>query len=96
MENLNVVLVKHPNCDKHFMFEAPKDVRLFVGDRVLCQTKRSPLEMGTCISASFEIMDYQLEDLWKVKKESLEPVVGLLKPQMFVYQKRNGANDENG
>ena len=85
MEKVNVVLVKHPNYNGQFMFRAPDGTKLTAGQRVLCDTSRGPCEMGTCVTDSFELFDYQLSQLWNTKIEKLKPVVGMLKPIMFVH-----------
>lgn len=93
MEMYRVVLVKHPNVEKQFMFKVPEKKFLDPGDRVLCNTSRGNCQMATCISPAFDILECQLKELWGVKPETLKPIVGILHPVMWVYEGDPHAED---
>ena len=81
-----IVVVKHPNCGTPYTFKVPKDVDLEVGEYVLCNTKRSKCEIGQCITPSFEIIEPKLQSFYGRTVDQLQPVVGRLKPQMFIFE----------
>lgn len=86
---VNVVLVKQHN-DNRLVFRVPKDKFLMPGDRVLCETSRNPMEMGECITDSFEIMDKHLKRFYGLEIEQLKPIVGYLKPIMIITERGEG------
>lgn len=95
MEKIRVVLVKHPGCTKQFMFKVPEKEYLKPGDRVLCETVIGPCEMGTCTSASFDITESQLRDLWGRDIKKIKPIVGELLPVMYVWDSEAKAYDKD-
>ena len=87
---VNVVIVKHQNDNRQFVFRLPKKKKLGVGTMVLCETSRNPMEMGECITDSFEIMDKHLERFYGLKIEQLKPIVGYLNPVMLGIERGEG------
>lgn len=92
--NVNIVIVKHQNCDVPFVFRVPEDKKLEVGDYILCETKKSPCEMGRCITPSFWIIEEQLISFYGKSAASLKPITGKLNPQMFLIERTVTASDE--
>jgi hypothetical protein len=88
VEYVEVVQCKHPNCNQVFTFRAPEnsEKKLTVGDRVLVNTSKGPCQMATCITPQFQINNVQLKELYGITDiNNLKPVVGYLKPIMFMY-----------
>ena len=84
---VKIVTVKHPGCGTPYTFRVPDNLDLKAGDRVLCNTKKAHCEMARCMTPSFEIIEPVLEELYGLKIEKLQPVVGFLKPIMYAYKK---------
>ena len=84
VKRAKIVVVKHPNCGTPFVFKVPNGVNLEAGDYILCKTHKKPLEIGRCITPSFEIIEPQLTEFYGRTIEQLQPVAGLLKPCMFL------------
>lgn len=83
MEEIKVVLIKHPNCGVQYIFRAPEGIPLHVGDYVLCKTKKSNNEIGRCITPAFWINEEQLLTFYGRKFKDLQPVVGKMEIEMF-------------
>ena len=85
---VSVVVCKHPNLDREYVFRAPEDVgrELRAGDRVLVNTSKGPNQMATCITPQFEIADFQLKEFYGVNTDKLQPVTAYLKPIVFAYK----------
>lgn len=47
---IDAVLVKHPSCDRLFLFQAPAFSYLTEGCKVLCETKYSPESEGEVVA----------------------------------------------
>ena len=47
---IDAVLVKHPSCDKLFLFQAPAFSYLNEGNNVICETKVSPEAEGEVVA----------------------------------------------
>ena len=88
MESIKIVQVKHPGCGVVYTFEAPESNELSPGEWVFCETKRNPMEIGQCITPSFFVNEVQLRTLYNITLKNLKPVIGRLKPEMFVYERR--------
>lgn len=89
-----IVTVKHPNCNVPYTFEVPEKLDLNVGNYVLCETKTSDiLQVGKCITPSFEIFGMQLREMYGIQPKNLRPVVGLLKPEMYAFRHRDGDDE---
>ena len=84
---VKIVVVKHPHCGIHYPFSVPENIDLQVGCLVLCKTRVSDSEVATCITPSFVVGEWQLEEFYGVKLKNLKPVVGILKPEMFPVEK---------
>ena len=93
MERKNVVLVKHPNDKEKYIFKVPDGKSLDAGDRVLCNTIRGHGQMGICITNSFPILEVQLKEWYGFSFNQLKPVVGILRPVMWVYEGERNAED---
>ena len=87
MEMIKIVQVKHPGCGVAYTFRAPEEPELKPGEYILCKTRRNPLEIGQCITPSFDVTKDQLENLYGIAEKNLKPVVGGLNPEMFFYKK---------
>lgn len=87
MENkYKVVLIKHPNCRREFIFTVPDNLSLKVGDYVLCKVRTNKiLQVGKCITSDFTILGIQLKEMYDVNENDLMPVVGYLKPIMYGF-----------
>ena len=86
VKRVTIVVVKHPNCATQYVFKVPKNVTLDCGDYILCSTKKNPCEIGRCVTPSFEIIEPQLIELYGRSVCQLQPVVGKLKPCMFLLK----------
>lgn len=84
---VNIVLIQHPNNPGWYVFRAPDNVQLNVGDRVLCTTSRGNCQFGQCITPSFRIGDWQLEQLYGVTVKKLKPITHRLIPEAFGFCK---------
>lgn len=87
-EFVNVVVVRHPNVDKTFIFRAPDSsgYKLDVGDYVLCDTVKGPGQIAKCITPQFRIADFHLKELYNVSIDKLRPVTAYLRPIAFVLK----------
>lgn len=83
MEEIKVVLIKHPNCGVQYIFRAPEGIPLHVGDYVLCKTNKSNNEIGQCITPAFWIKEEMLLNFYEWKSKDLQPVVGKMEIEMF-------------
>ena len=82
-----VVTVKHQNDNKPYTFKVPINLDLHVGDIVLCSTRTSKIpQVARCITPSFIILECQLKEFYGIHPNFLMPVVGILKPQMYVVE----------
>ena len=89
-----IVTVKHQNCNVPYTFEVPETLDLNVGNYVLCETKTSDIpQVGKCITPSFEILGVQLKEMYGIQPKNLRPVVGLLKPVMHAFVRRDGDDE---
>ena len=86
VKTIKIVTVKHPGMNVPFTFWCPGSLDLTPGDRVLVNTKKAHCEMARCMTPSFEIDEPTLEQMYGLKIEKLQPVVGYLKPIMYVYE----------
>lgn len=85
---IKIVQVKHPGCGIVYTFEAPRNVTLAPGEYVFCETKRSPMEIGQCITPSFFVNEIQLRTLYNITLKNLKPIVGRLNPEMFIEKRQ--------
>ena len=86
-EYFKVVTVKHQGCNIPYTFRVPENMTLDVGDFVMCKTKKHPVpQVGKCMTPSFRIGDFQLEELYQIKPQNLMPVVGILRPVMYAFE----------
>lgn len=85
VRKVKIVVVKHQNCNGKFVFKVPDQIDLSVGEYILCNTIRKLGEVGECTTPSFEINERQLREFYGVGIANLAPVIGRLKPRMFVY-----------
>lgn len=83
IEEIKIVIIKHPNCGVQFVFQAPEGVPFNVGDYVLCRTKKSSSEIGRCITPAFWINEEQLLNFYGRTFKDLKPVVGKMEIMMF-------------
>ena len=88
MESIKIVQVKHPGCGTVYTFEVHETVTLAPGEYVFCETKRSPMEIGQCITPSFFVNEVQLRSLYNITLKNLKPIVGRLNPEMFIVKRR--------
>ena len=84
VKRAKIVVVKHPNCGTHYVFKVPNGVNLDAGDYILCDTKKRMCEIGRCTTPSFEIIEPQLIEFYGRTINQLQPIVGMLKPCMFL------------
>ena len=82
-----VVTVKHQNDNKPYTFKVPTSLDLQVGDFVLCSTRTSRIpQVARCITPSFMILECQLKEFYGIHPNALMPVVGILKPKMYIVE----------
>jgi len=86
VKTIKIVTVKHPGMNVPFTFKVPETLDLCVGDRVLVNTKKAQCEMARCITPSFKIDEPVLMDLYGLNADKLMPVVGFLRPIMYVFE----------
>ena len=88
-EFVNVVVVRHPNDKRTFVFRAPDNAGyiLDVGDYVLCDTSKGPGQIARCITPQFRISDFHLREFYNVEIKDLRPVTAYLRPIAFVLKK---------
>lgn len=99
VEYVNVVVCKHPNLAKEFIFRAPDSSNhvLNVGDYVLCHTCRGPGQIARCVTPEFRIADFQLKEFYNVTIDKLAPVTAYLKPIVFTHvHVKEDAHGEDG
>jgi len=79
---VEVVVCRHPNINKDFMFRAPSnsEKKLGVGDWVLCDTCKGPNQIARCITPQFRIADFQLKEFYGLDVEKLRPVTAYMVP----------------
>ncbi len=79
MNQYKVVTVKHPNCNVPYTFSVPQDIRLNVGDYVLCDTKKHNYpQIGQCITPSFYVNEDTLKGLLQISPNNLRSIVAYL------------------
>lgn len=82
-----VVTVKHQNDNKPYTFKVPTSLDLTPGAFVLCSTRTSKIpQVARCITPSFMILECQLKEFYGIHPNALMPVVGILKPKMYVVE----------
>ena len=86
-EFVEVVVCRHPNNNRNFVFRAPENAskKLNVGDYVLCTTCQGPNQIAQCITPQFEISDFLLKQFYNVNINRLCPVTAYLKPVAYLY-----------
>lgn len=57
---MNVVILKHTDCGRQFVFEVPATRKLKKGDRVIAMSKKG-LADGVCVCDSFEVSENVVE-----------------------------------
>ena len=87
-EQVEIVVCRHPNNDRNFVFRAPENAskKLNVGDYVLCDTCQGPNQIAQCITPQFMITDFRLKQFYNVDPNKLRPVTAYLKPVAFAYE----------
>ena len=87
VEYAEVVVCRHPNLNKDFMFRAPEGIEktLGVGDWVLCDTCKGSNQIARCITPQFRIADFQLKEFYGLDMEKLRPVTAYMVPVAVVY-----------
>lgn len=83
----NVVIAKHPNWKGLFVFKVSSGIKLEVGEWILCDTARGPGQIAQCVTPSFEVGEWQVENLWGVTIKDLKPVTAYLKPVAIAIEK---------
>lgn len=82
-KRVRIVIIHHPNDQRHFTFSVPEGINLYPGDIVLCDTSMGKNQVGHCITPSYTMDEAKLPELLGVTKAKLKPVKGKLVPVMF-------------
>lgn len=88
VEYVNVVVCRHPNCNKNFIFRAPDNSSkaLDVGDYILVNTSKGPNQVAQCITPAFRVADFHLKEFYGVEVKDLKPVTAYMKPICFTWK----------
>lgn len=74
---MNLVIIKHDNDPRKFLFQVPDHVYLKKGDRVICKTRHGESD-GTCVYDSFTLdgpaLDIFIREIGA--KKPLAPIIG--------------------
>ena len=66
---------------------AERILRHSSGAFVLCNTRTSKIpQVARCITPSFMILECQLKEFYGIHPSALMPVVGILKPKMYIVE----------
>lgn len=85
---LDLVLCKHPNCEKKYLFRAPSYSNLEVGDEVVVETKKG--EQPATVLAQLHVdnasREYKFITEFVEAKEPLKRVLKILKYYEIGYE----------
>ena len=85
---MKIVIIKHFENSRKYMFEVPTDKDVACGDVVIVNNARGE-QTGVCCCDSFEVFGNVLEELkdkYGAGKE-LKKVVGIMRKEMWVSDK---------
>jgi len=87
MKNKNFVIIKHPEGHGKFLFYVPKRVQLEAGDKVVCETKMGPDQMGVCCCDSFIADPEVVCPLFGTQPMYMKYVTGKVEYILFEFEK---------
>lgn len=79
----NYVIIQHICDNRKFLFRVPKGISLSVGDKVVCDTKLGPDQIGVCCCDSFLADPSVVMPLFCTNEKKMKFVTGKVEYETF-------------
>mgnify|MGYP000757561682 FL=1 len=94
-----LVIVRHPNSEKVYLYEAPAFTGLNKGDKVLCRVKKDRLAVGVVVHTDNVEKGSASVDMWADVTNAtlpLERIEGIFEKCRYKDEEEAAATEEGG